>query len=94
VRHFHAALLFSAAFLAAVSSAQSQVVILNTSFPTGAVGQSYAQALNASGGTQPYTWSATGQIPPGLTVNSVGTISGIPRTGGSYTFTLTVKDVR
>ena len=77
-----------------MSSAQSPLTILNNGFPIGAVGQSYAQALSASGGTQPYAWSATGQIPPGLTVNSVGTISGTPRTGGSYSFTLTVVDAR
>ena len=94
MRYLPAALLFSATFLATVSSAQSSLTILNNGFPIGAVGQSYAQALSASGGTQPYAWSATGQIPPGLTVNSVGTISGTPRTGGSYSFTLTVVDAR
>ena len=75
-------------------SAQSPLTIVNSSFPTGAVGQSYAQALSATGGTQPYTWSATGQIPPGLVVNSVGTISGTPTIGGTYTFTLIVVDAR
>ena len=94
MRCFHVSLLLSATFLASVSSAQSPLTILNNGFPIGAVGQSYAQALSASGGTQPYSWSATGQIPPGLVVNSVGTISGTPRTGGTYSFTLTVVDVR
>jgi hypothetical protein len=86
--------LFSATVLATVASAQSSLTILNNSFPIGAVGQTYAQALSATGGTAPYSWSATGQIPPGLAVNSVGTISGTPRTGGTYAFTLTVVDVR
>ena len=94
MRCLHVSLLLSATFLATVSSAQSPLTILNNGFPIGAVGQSYAQALSASGGTQPYSWSATGQIPPGLVVNSVGTISGTPRTGGTYSFTLTVVDVR
>ena len=94
MRCFHVSLLLSATFLATVSSAQNPLTILNNGFPIGAVGQSYAQALSASGGTQPYSWSATGQIPPGLVVNSVGTISGTPRTGGTYSFTLTVVDLR
>ena len=87
-------LLLSASFLATVVPVQNPLTILNNGFPTGAVGQNYAQALSASGGTQPYAWTATGQIPPGLVVNSVGTISGTPRVGGTYSFTLTVTDSR
>ena len=94
MRCLHVSLLLSATLLATVSSAQSPLTILNSSFPIGAVGQSYAQALSASGGIPPYSWSATGQIPPGLAVNSVGTISGTPRVGGTYSLTLNVVDVR
>jgi len=93
MRCFHVSLLLSAGVLVTVASAQN-LTILNNGFPIGAVGQSYAQLLSASGGTTPYTWSATGQIPPGLVVNPVGTISGTPRAGGTYSFTLTVVDVR
>src|SRR3954453_2050140 len=94
MRFLHVSFVLSASFLATVASAQNPPTILNTGFPIGAVGQTYAQALSASGGTPPYTWSATGQIPPGLAVNSVGTISGTPRVGGTYSFSLTVTDVR
>ena len=94
MRCFQISLLLSATVLVTVASAQSPLTILNTGFPIGAVGQSYAQALSASGGISPYTWSATGQLPPGLVVNSVGTISGTPRAGGTYSFTLTVADAR
>ena len=93
MRCFHVSLLLSAGVLVTVASAQN-LTILNNGFPIGAVGQSYAQLLSASGGTTPYTWSATGQIPPGLVVNPVGTISGTPRAGGTYSFTLTVVDIR
>jgi len=49
--------------------------------------------LSASGGTSPYTWSATG-LPPGLTIGSTtGKITGSPTTAGSYTVTATAKDV-
>src|ERR1035441_243815 len=92
MRFLHISFLVSATLLATALSAQNPLTIVNSSFPPGAVGQQYAQALSATGGTQPYTWSAAGQIPPGLVVNSVGTIAGVPRTGGTYSLTLNVVD--
>src|ERR1039458_9436090 len=92
MRFLHVSFLVSATLLSTVLSAQNPLTIVNNSFPVGAVGQGYAQALSATGGIQPYTWSATGQIPPGLVLNSVGTISGTPRTGGTYAFTLKAVD--
>jgi hypothetical protein len=94
MRILQASFLVSSTLLATVLSAQSPLTIVNNSFPTGAVGQVYAQALGATGGIQPYVWSETGQFPPGLSVNSVGTISGTPTVGGTYAFTLTVVDAR
>src|ERR1039457_4360741 len=92
MRFLHVSFLVSATLLSTVLSAQNPLTIVNNSFPVGAVGQGYAQALSATGGIQPYTWSATGQIPPGWVLNSVGTISGTPRTGGTYAFALKVVD--
>src|ERR1035441_4940001 len=92
MRFLHVSSLVSSALLATVLSAQGPLTIVNTTFPPGAVGQGYAQALTATGGTQPYTWSATGKLPPGLPVRSVGTISGTPLTGGTYSFTVKVVD--
>jgi hypothetical protein len=94
MRSLHVSFLVSSAFLATVLSAQNPLTIVNSSFPPGAVGQNYAQALTATGGTAPYTWAANGQIPPGLVFNPVGTISGKPTTGGTYPFTLIVTDAR
>ncbi|MEV6846728.1 putative Ig domain-containing protein [Actinoplanes sp. NPDC051411] len=46
----------------------------------------------ASGGTAPYTWSATG-LPPGLGVNSsTGLVSGTPTVAGTYAAKLTASD--
>ncbi|MDZ5661811.1 ExeM/NucH family extracellular endonuclease [Nocardioides sp. S-58] len=47
--------------------------------------------LAASGGTSPYTWTATG-LPPGVTVASNGAVSGTPTAAGDYTVTATATD--
>ncbi|HEY0639316.1 MAG TPA: S8 family peptidase [Pseudonocardiaceae bacterium] len=48
--------------------------------------------MSASGGTTPYTWSATG-LPAGLTINSSsGLISGTPSTVANYSVTVTARD--
>jgi Putative Ig domain len=48
-------------------------------------------AFGATGGTPPYTWSATG-LPAGVTINSTGTLSGTPTAIGTSSITVTVKD--
>lgn len=48
--------------------------------------------MSASGGTAPYTWSATG-LPAGLSINSsTGLISGTPTTVNTYSVTVTARD--
>lgn len=67
--------------------------VTTTSLPNGAVGTSYSQSLQASGGTQPYSWSLVqGTLPPGLTLTAAGLISGMPTTSGTYNFTVNVTD--
>jgi hypothetical protein len=58
-----------------------------------AVGQAIVPLVNsATGGNQPYTWSATG-LPAGLTIDpSLGTISGTPSTPCSCTVTVQAAD--
>ena len=58
---------------------------------TGTVGTAKSLQLSASGGTAPYTWTATG-LPPGLSISSSGLISGTPTTAGGYSVTATAKD--
>lgn len=66
----------------AASAAASPLQITTTALPDGTKGQPYpTTALAASGGTQPYTWSAapaSQPVPPGLTVSPQGVISGTP----------------
>jgi hypothetical protein len=48
--------------------------------------------LTASGGAGgPYTFAATG-LPAGLTISSSGTISGTPTAGGTFNYTVAVRD--
>lgn len=47
--------------------------------------------LAATGGTTPYSWTATG-LPAGVTVAANGAVSGTPTTAGTSTVTATVTD--
>jgi len=55
------------------------VSVTTAALPGGAVGTPYSQALAASGGIPPYSWSiAGGTLPACLSINSAGVISGTP----------------
>ncbi|MFB3828392.1 MAG: beta strand repeat-containing protein [Bryobacteraceae bacterium] len=62
-----------------------------TTLTRGTVGAAYSQGLSASGGEPPYGWSATG-LPPGLSLNSNGTITGKPTKAGVYAVSVQVSD--
>jgi Zn-dependent metalloprotease len=64
------------------------VTVNNPGSQTGSVGSAKSLQLTASGGSGSYTWTATG-LPPGLTINSSGLISGTPTTAGTFTTTAT-----
>lgn len=65
------------------------VTITTSSLPQGTTGVDYGVDLLASGGTTPYTWTATG-LPAGLTLNPDGWLHGTPTSnGGNPVFTVT-----
>ena len=59
-------------------------------------GVTYNQALAASGGVPPYTWTlSSGSLPSGLQLeSSTGTITGTPSQAGNFSFTIAVKDAK
>lgn len=60
--------------------------------PDATRGADYTQAVTSTGGTAPYSYTATGTLPPGLTLSASGVISGRPTATGSYVFTITASD--
>jgi subtilisin-like proprotein convertase family protein len=69
------------------------LAITTSTLPEGRLHLPYAQNLTASGGSIPYVWSLfSGALPPGLTVNSAGSITGTPTQPGTFSFTLRVTD--
>ncbi len=68
------------------------VSVANPGSQTGTVGTAKSLQLSASGGSTPYTWTATG-LPAGMSINAgTGLISGTPTTAASYSSTVTAKD--
>jgi hypothetical protein len=65
-------------------------IVVSGTLPNGQVDVAYTASLTATGGTAPYTWSATG-LPAGLTLSN-GTISGTPTTSGTFSVAVTVTD--
>ncbi|GAB3791141.1 putative Ig domain-containing protein [Dyella agri] len=74
--------------------ASPSVTITPSSLPGGTVGITYSQAVSASNGTSPYSYTiSAGALPAGLTINPAsGAITGTPTAGGSFTFTVKATD--
>jgi len=77
-----------------VAMADTSCGITPSDLPEGTVGASYSAALQAGGGTGPYTWTVIGgALPAGLGLDgTTGVISGTPDTAQSYSFTVRADD--
>src|SRR5262249_31907875 len=76
----------------ATCTASGALALANPGSRTSTVGTATSLTLSATGGTTPYTFSATG-LPPGLSINaSSGVISGTPTTAGTSSVTATATD--
>ncbi len=69
------------------------LAIASTSLPSAAPGVLYNTTLGVTGGTAPISWSITGSLPSGLSLDGfTGLISGIPTTVAVNNFTITATD--
>ncbi len=76
-------------FIINVAPGKPRLVVSTSGLPDASINQAYtAPALTASGATVS-AWSlAGGALPPGLTLNPNGVISGTPTQSGNYGFTV------
>lgn len=77
-----------------VFPANSKPAVTSANLPSGPVGQQYVQKLSAieSGNTK-FTWDIdTSSLPPGLSADANGVITGSPTTAGTYTIKATAYD--
>jgi gliding motility-associated-like protein len=70
------------------------IVISPATLPNMDYAVSYSQTLSSAGGTAPYSYSLTaGALPVGISFNSSGVLSGIPRSSGNFSITVRSQDV-
>ena len=85
----------ASANLSIVVNNSAPLQITTTGLPQDVAGTPYSNTayLAAAGGVQPYTWSYTGSLPPGMTLNtSTGQLTGTPTSIGTFNFTAKVTD--
>jgi hypothetical protein len=71
-----------------------QAITVNpATIPNGTAGQPYSQAFSQTSGIGTITWSVTGALPTGLTLNpTTGVLSGTPTQIGSFPITIRATD--
>ena len=69
------------------------VISLTGTLPGGTTGVAYNQTIMVSGGASPYSFAVTGgNLPPGLSLNNSGALTGTPTNNGSFNFTVAATD--
>ncbi|MGA2260956.1 MAG: Ig domain-containing protein, partial [Acidobacteriota bacterium] len=71
----------------------STIALATTSLQRPVLGQPFSQLLVGVGGVPPYSFSlANSTLPPGLSLDGSGLISGTPTNNGSFSFSVQVTD--
>jgi LPXTG-motif cell wall-anchored protein len=65
--------------------------VTTTTLPDGTAGAAYTAAVAATGRPAPALSVTGGALPPGLTLDASGAITGTPTTAGTFTFTVTAS---
>lgn len=85
-----------AVFSSALFFVYDQLTIINGASTPGVVDKVYpAFNFQAVGGNAPFTWSlfpTSSPLPPGITLNTSGQLSGTPTAAGSFSFHVQVQD--
>ena len=86
----------SVTYTGSITVTTTSALTINGTLPlTGSVGTAYSGTLTATGGTAPYTWTATG-LPAGITTSDESTatltVSGTPTASGTSQVTITLTD--
>jgi len=69
------------------------LIFLTAALPSGLSGTAYNVSILTTGGFAPVTFQVTsGSLPPGLTLNTQGVLSGVPSSSGTFTFNVTATD--
>jgi hypothetical protein len=71
-----------------------QLSIVTSALPQATVGIAYSTALQATGGSPPYSWAVQETLPAGLTMATNGTLSGTPQASGTFNLTFRVSDAQ
>ena len=80
---------YNISYVAGTLTVNPAIIISPSTLPVATVGVAYSQQLTASGGSGGFTFSATG-LPPGLSLSTVGLLSGTPTTALGIPFNLNV----
>ncbi|ATB51245.1 putative Ig domain-containing protein [Corallococcus macrosporus] len=103
MRVHHALLPLLALLLTACPGASSpgtddtapELAITTGALPTASVAQAYRSSLSATGGTPAYSWRvAQGALPTGLSLSTLGELTGTPLSAGTASFDAEVRDSR
>jgi len=71
----------------------NNIVVAPAALPKAYYNTAYSQALSASNGTAPYTWTITaGAPPPGISMSAAGILSGTSTTFGTASFSVRATD--
>jgi hypothetical protein len=69
------------------------ITVTNPGVSSGTAGVAFSQTFSQSGGQGTITWSKTGALPAGITLNSAtGVLSGTTNASGSFPITVTATD--
>lgn len=83
---------FNAAFSLSGATCPTTISISPSSIPGATVGTQYSTSLVATGGAAPYSFTAIGALPNGLSLAANGSLSGVPTQAGSFPISITATD--